>query len=221
MTLRKLKVFKRQVNKSHYFNLKYDSKQRWISYWYQISEVLNTNPKKVLEIGVGNKIVSDYLKKIGIPVTTCDFDASLNPDYVANVLALPFKSNSYDTVLCAEVLEHIPFKFFCTALKEIKRVTKNEIIITLPHFSLTNIYFGLKFIPFLPKKEFAVKVDFPFTHKFTREHYWEIGKKSYSLSCIKGNIKKAGLTIKKNYYLKENPYHHFFILSNKTQLSNF
>lgn len=217
MYLKKNRPLKIQVKKSHYFNLKYDSKKRWISYWYQISEVLNAKPNRVLEVGVGNKVVSDYLKKIGISTITCDFDAALKPDYAGNVLELPFKKDSFDTVLCAEVLEHIPFEDFGKALKELKKVTKNKIILTLPHYSLTNIYFGFKLIPFLPIKELSVKVDFPFKHVFTGEHYWEIGKRSYPLSSILSGIKKVGLTIEKQYYPKENPYHHFFILSKKKE----
>src|SRR3989344_860983 len=133
--------FRVQVPPSHYFNLKYDSKERWVSYWYQIKEVKEQNPKTVLEIGVGNKVVSDYLKKIGLKVTTCDFDKNLKPDVVADVLDLPFKKESFDVVLCAEVLEHLPFGKFSKALKEIHRVTQTSAIITLPHFSLTNLYF--------------------------------------------------------------------------------
>lgn len=204
--------FKKQVPSSHYFNPKYDSKERWISYWYQINEVLITNPSSVLEIGVGNKLVSDYLSKVGIKLTTCDFDKNLKPDFVADVRNLPFKNNKFDTVLCAEVLEHLPFDDFTKALKEIKRVSKKNIVLTLPHFSLTNVYIGAKIIPFIPKKEFTIKIDYPFQHQFTGEHYWEIGKKSFSLAKIKSEIKNSGILIKKSYYPKENPYHHFFVL---------
>ena len=38
--------FKPQVSKEHYFR-GYDTKERVISYWYQINEVIRTNPKKV------------------------------------------------------------------------------------------------------------------------------------------------------------------------------
>ena len=102
--------FKVQVPPNHYFNIEYDSKSRWISYWYQINEVINLKPKSVLEIGVGNKTVSDYLTKIGFRVKTCDLDKSLKPDVVANILNLPFKIDSFDVVLCAEVLKTIYFK---------------------------------------------------------------------------------------------------------------
>ena len=204
--------FSPQVSKNHYFNIKYDSKQRWISYWYQISEVISKNPNKVLEIGVGNKIVSSYLKKNKINVTTCDFDKSLRPDVVGDVTNLPFKNGSFDMVLCAQVLEHLPFFSFRKALREIHRTSKTYALITLPHFSITNLYFGLKLIPFIPKKEFSLKVDLAVKHKFLGEHFWEIGKKGYSLSKTERTIEKAGFKIEKCYYPKENPRHQFFLL---------
>jgi ubiquinone/menaquinone biosynthesis C-methylase UbiE len=201
-----------QVEKSHYFNLCYDSKERWSSYWYQIHEVLKQSPKSVLEIGVGNKTVSDYLQKIGIKVTTCDFDKNLDPDVTASVLDLPFKENSFDVVLCAEVLEHLPFNDFQKALKEILKVTRSKAILTLPHLSLTHIYFGGKFIPYVPKMEVMLKIDYPFTRQFNGEHYWEIGEKRYSLNMIIKTIRNAGFKMQKTYYPSENPRHQFFIL---------
>lgn len=202
-----------QVPKDHYFNLEYDSKPRWVSYWYQIAEIIARNPKSVLEIGIGNGTVSDYLKKLGIKVTTCDFDKSLKPDVVGDIRKLPFSKNSFDLVLCAEVLEHIPFKDFPRALSQIHRVTKESVVIALPHFSLTNIYIGAKIIPFVPKAEFGLKIDLPIKHKFLGEHYWEIGKRGYSLKAVNRTILKTGFTIEKCFYPKENPKHQFFILN--------
>lgn len=211
--MKKVIKSKIQVTQTHYFNLEYDTKVRWISYWYQINEVIRQNPKSVLEIGSGNKTVSDYLKKVGFKVTTCDFDTKLKPDIVANILKLPFKSESFDVVLCAEVLEHLPFTNFVKALREICKVTRNSAIITLPHFSLTNLYLGIKILPFITQKELSFKVDYPFKHKFDGEHYWEIGKRGYPLNRIKREIIKSGFLIQKMYYPKENPRHHFFVLT--------
>lgn len=202
-----------QVPITHYFNLKYDTKNRWISYWHQIEEVVKCKPKNVLEIGVGNKTVSDYLKKIGIDVTTCDFDKNLNSDIIADVRNLPFKEKSFDVVLCAEVLEHIPYQNFSKALKEIYRVTSNSAIITLPHFSLTYFYLGLKLIPYIPKKEVSLLVDYPVKHIFEGEHYWEVGKKGFALQNVASTILESGFIIKRTFYPKEDPRHQFFVLS--------
>lgn len=199
-----------QVKKSHYFNTAYDTKQRWSSYWYQIHEVIAQNPTTVLEIGVGNKTVSDYLKKIGIKVTTCDFDKSLDPDVCASVLQLPFKNGSFDVVLCAEVLEHLPFENFQKALKEIHRVSRSKAVITLPHLSLTHFYFGIKVVPFVSKIEGMLKIDYPLARNFDGEHHWEIGEKWYSLTKIIKEIEKSGFKIQKSFYPQENPRHQFF-----------
>ena len=201
-----------QVSSDHYFNLQYDTKSRWISYWYQISEVIKLQPKSLLEIGIGNKTVSDYLRKIGINVKTCDFDKSLKPDVLADILNLPFKKNSFDVVLCAEVLEHLPFRNFSRALSNIHKVTKHYAVITLPSFSITSLYFGIKLIPFIPKKEISIKVGYPLKHQFLGEHFWEIGKKGYPLSKIQKKIREAGFKIKHYFYPLENPKHNFFIL---------
>lgn len=48
-----------------------------------------------------------------------------------NILNLPFDDNSFDTVICSETLEHI--KDYKLALKELVRIAKNNIILTVPN----------------------------------------------------------------------------------------
>jgi len=188
----------------------YDFKDRWISYWQQIKEVLDLKPKEVLEIGIGNKTVANYLKNQGIEVKTLDINKKLEPDIVASVLNIPLKDNSFDVVLCAEVLEHLPFKQFEKGLSELKRVTNKYLVLSLPHFG-HSIKFSFK-IPLIKEKKFALRVPFPIRHKFNGQHYWEIGKKGYPLLKIKQIIKKY-FKIKKDFIPFENQYHHFFILA--------
>jgi len=192
------------------YGFKYDHKSRWISYWHQIREVLSLKPQSVLEIGIGNKTVSDYLKNQAIEVTTFDIYQRLNPDIVGSVLKMPFRDNSFDVVLCAEVLEHLPFKQFEKGLSELKRVTNKYLVLSLPHFG-HSIKFSFK-IPLIKEKKFALRVPFPIRHKFNGQHYWEIGKKGYPLLKIKQIIKKY-FKIKKDFIPFENQYHHFFILA--------
>lgn len=60
----------------------------------------------------------------------------------ASILKLPFRDESFDTVLCSEVLEHINPKNVSDALKEFHRVLKKEgvLIITVPGFLYGLIY---------------------------------------------------------------------------------
>ncbi len=193
-----------------YFNFDYEDKNRWMSYWHQITEISDFQPESVLIVGKGSGLVSEYLKLSGIKTVTLDIDESLKPDIVASVLDMPFKDNEFDAVLCAQVLEHLPYEDFNRALSEIKRVSRNHVIISLPHFGPA-IRFLFKF-PIFPEIKFMIKVPYPKVHKFKGEHYWEISKRDYSLKKIKKEIEKSGLTITKDYIVFENPLHHFFIL---------
>jgi len=209
------KIFKMkfaiQVKKEHYFQ-GYDTKERWASYWYQINEVLKTKPKKVLEIGIGNKTVANYLKNQGIKVTTVDIDKNLEPDFVGSVTELSkiFKKNSFDTSLCAQVLEHLPFKYFEASLSEINKITKKYFIFSLPYHA---IYLSLSLkIPLFKRKYLVPKMPLFFIkYKKNGLHYWEVGTRNYPLKKIRKSIKKY-FYIEKEYSPPENPGQRFFIL---------
>lgn len=53
---------------------------------------------------------------------------------IADVTSLPYADDSFDTVTAFEVLEHIPD--FRRALREFHRVTRNNIIVTVPNCEL-------------------------------------------------------------------------------------
>jgi 2-polyprenyl-3-methyl-5-hydroxy-6-metoxy-1,4-benzoquinol methylase len=125
--------FKPQVPKSHYSKEGYNNLLRFLSYQHQIELITNLKPKNVLEIGVGNKLVSNQLKSMGLKVTTCDFDPKLKPDFIGDIRNLPFKKNEFDLVVAFEVLEHLPFSDFDKALFEMQRVSKKNCIISLPY----------------------------------------------------------------------------------------
>ncbi len=193
-----------------YFSKKYGDSKRWMSYWRQIEEVLKFNPQSVLIIGKGDGLVSEYLKLRGVKTTALDIDKSLNPDIVASVIDMPFSDNSFDVALCAQVLEHLPYDEFSKALSEIKRVSGIGAVVSLPHFGPA-IKFLVK-VPLFPELKFIFKLPYPVKHRFKGEHYWEIGKRNYSLRIIKNDMKKSGFIIKNDYIVFENPLHHFFIL---------
>ncbi|MDP3003902.1 MAG: class I SAM-dependent methyltransferase [Candidatus Azambacteria bacterium] len=193
-----------------YFSKEYSDSGRWVSYWHQIKEVLELSPKNVLVVGKGNGLVSEYLKSTGIEAVTLDINETLRPDIAASVLKIPFAGEKFDTVLCAQVLEHLPYDDFGRALSEIKRVAKSGAVISLPHFG-PSIRFLLK-IPFLPELRFILKLPYPIKHQFKGEHYWEIGKRGYPTRKIKKDIINSGLIIEKDFIVFENPLHHFFIL---------
>lgn len=173
-----------------------------------------TGGKEILEIGIGNKTVTNYLKERRLEVTTVDTDPNLDPDCVCSVTELTehFDPNSFDVVLCAEVLEHLPFEKFEKSLREIWEVTQKWTVLSLPYagpgFSLS-----LK-LPGISEKNLKLKIPIMKEHEFDGQHYWEIGKKGYSRKKIMEILEKY-FEITRFYYPPENMYHLFFVLKKK------
>jgi Methylase involved in ubiquinone/menaquinone biosynthesis len=199
--------------KNAYVFLKYSYPSRWASYFYQLREVLNLNPESVLEVGVGDRVFGSYLlNNSNVQYKSVDFSEDLHPDIVGSVTKLPVSDESFDLVCAFEVLEHVPFEYFETALKELARVSKKNVVLSLPHFG-PSVQLLLK-IPLLPKIQFAIKIPFAKRHIFNGRHYWEIGKRNYSLSRIVFILEKYFI-VKKQFVPFENQYHHFFVLEKK------
>lgn len=200
----------KQKDKKHYILHNYSNPGRFVSYFYQLDIVLNLNPKSILEIGVGDKIFGEYIKNnTGIEYKSLDIADDLNPDFLGSVLDIPVNGDQFDVVCAFEVLEHLPYEQFETALNELKRVSKKYVLISLPHFG-PPIKFSIK-VPLFPEFKFSIKVPFYREHRFNGEHYWEIGKKGYPLARIKSILSKNFKVIS-DFVPFENQYHHFFIL---------
>jgi predicted SAM-dependent methyltransferase len=195
-----------------YFDKGYDTKERFVSYWHQINEIVKSQPDSVLEIGIGNKFVSNYLKSRHIQVATVDVDTDLEPDIGASILSLPFKARAFDTVTCCEVLEHLPYSNFARCLKEVERIAKRFAVISLPDVT-TNYRIHIE-LPRLKTihKMFQHPFPRPEEHVYDGEHYWEIGKREFPLKKVLSDIDGSGLTITSTYRIYEFPYHRFFIL---------
>jgi len=202
----------KELEKDYYFSEKYVDKDRFVSYFWQNQLVRKLkNIKNILEIGAGNNIVHSILQKQGYSVKTLDINEKLSPDFSGSVCDMHgVPVNTFDIVLCAEVLEHLPFEDFIKSLNEIHRVTKKYAIISLPYWGYT---FGIRFrLPFLGKKTFQYKISGIKNHEFNGQHYWEIGKKGYPVKKIKEQIEKSGFEIKNSFWDLDDPYHYYFVL---------
>lgn len=112
-------------------------------------------PKTVLEAGCGEGFILDRLYKANIGKRLLGIDSSDVAVALAkkershldirkgDVYRLPFKDNSFDLIMCCEVLEHLekPEK----ALAELKRVCAKYVILSVPNepwFRLANLLRG-------------------------------------------------------------------------------
>ncbi len=198
-----------QVDHSFYNFTDYGTEEQFLSYYHQLKLIHQLQPKNMLNIGVGGRIIEKLIPD-EVKVTGFDYDINLKPEVVGDVNLLPFKDNSFELVTCFQVLEHLPFDKFDNLLSELARVTNNKVIISLPY---ANHRFTFRF--FFPIiNDIFIQILIPkfyIKHKFDGLHYWEIGKKGYGLKKVLQHMQKF-FTVENHYTLRDNPYHKFFIL---------
>jgi SAM-dependent methyltransferase len=95
-----------------------------------------------LDVGVGPGALLNYLhgsakfdRAIGIDIRVYSKFQALYPGLdhrLMNVVEMAFEDASIDTVICMEVLEHLPAEDFRRALKELRRVSRGDLLITVP-----------------------------------------------------------------------------------------
>lgn len=203
-----------QVNKDNYEFSKYVPKTRWSSFWHQISEIYKLGPESVLVIGVGDNIIENIIRSQIKIVHTFDIDPELKPDICGSIKDLSSCcTQKYDSIICCQVLEHLPFSNFESCIKQISDTTNKYCILSLPQ----KYYFSFHLvISILWKKKsfFISRIKKNVKHTFDGQHYWEIGAKESSLKDVK-NIVEKYFSIKREYTVQENPYHRFFILGKR------
>jgi ubiquinone/menaquinone biosynthesis C-methylase UbiE len=103
--------------------------------------------KSVLDVGCGLGAYTRAFKKHGKFVVGVDNDKELilqarrknGAIYkVASIYNLPFKSNSFDTVVCSDILEHLEDDL--KGLKEAARVCRKNVIVTVPSSHVPKIF---------------------------------------------------------------------------------
>lgn len=207
--------YDKQVDKDHYSFEQYFFPARWMSYYYQTKEI--TKRKDItlmLDIGPGTTFLKDVLKTLrsNISYKTLDIAKDVRPDYVGGVTNIPLGDATFDLVSAFQVLEHVEYKDVESALLEMKRVSKKYVFISLPQFG-PSLELLFKF-PFIKRIRLAGKISHAPKHVFNGQHYWEIGKKGYSVKKIKKLMQKH-FNIIDEYVPFENQYHRFYIMEKK------
>lgn len=193
----------------HYSARAYDGRLRWMSYFHQVDLALDGEPAQVLEIGAGSGFISRYLRSIGVDVTTVDSDAERAPDRVGDVRALPFADDEYDTVLCAQVLEHLPREDFGAAIAELARVARRRVVLSLPQTGRA-LELTVR-IPPLRRLALVWKLPSPRPFAYDGKHHWELGARNARLRDIRRELREK-FEIEREFLAPENAYHRFYAL---------
>ena len=107
-------------------NFKYNSREEKAKYvWLKYKELLKG---KILDVGADKSYLKNYLPDKN-KYTGIGFGTPIEIDFEKN--KLPYKDNSFDCVLCLDVLEHLDN--IHNVFDELCRVTKKYVITALPN----------------------------------------------------------------------------------------
>lgn len=141
----------------------------------EILKVLGPEGSTLLDIGCQDLTFYNKLKK-KYSVTLADYSPKNKLISKEDVQKLSYKNKSFDIVVCQEVLEHVPNPV--EAIKSLKRVTKRQLVITVPYE------------PYFTFFRFLV---------WEKEHLWAITPKLLELYLGKPRYEKKFFF--KRYYL--------------------
>jgi SAM-dependent methyltransferase len=104
---------------------------------YVTRSLIPDNVRTILDLGCGDGIITNDLIEKGIDVYGIDFSVVAlgfmkGKRSVSDVDRIPFPDQCFDLVLCAEVIEHLPYGVYERTLSEIERVSRQYIIISTP-----------------------------------------------------------------------------------------
>jgi 2-polyprenyl-3-methyl-5-hydroxy-6-metoxy-1,4-benzoquinol methylase len=157
----------------------------------------------ILEIGPGFGLMTAALVNAGHQVATLDaigrdFDFPDVPHIERDLLALTSSEvESYDTILCCETLEHIPWDRVDGVLAALRRDGR-VLIVSVPYEAF-QIYFSLYVNRHAVVERFALK-KLRFLRRFKpveglMHHKWEVGYRGHSLGDWEAKLMGAGWTI--------------------------
>lgn len=200
-----------------YKTLRYNSKERWLSYWHQINALLSKSPKSILVIGKGSGIVENSISIIAsdINITTLDMAPEVCPDVVGDMQHMPFRESCFDSILCCQALEHLPLPEVRGVLKELHRISRGSVIVSVPQ-RRKHLKLAID-APLIGKRTIILKYPFMRKNKSSTPdgsgHFWEINR-GVSYRSVKKALDEFFI-IEKTFLNEMNCTHRFFILRSK------
>src|SRR3989304_7695229 len=106
-----------------------------------ISALIPRQVENILDVGCGNGIFINHLAKQtgrfkrlhGVDRSTTALKYVETEKTIASIDSLPFRDQEFDLVASLEVIEHLPLKMFEVGLRELCRVSREYVLISVPY----------------------------------------------------------------------------------------
>lgn len=218
-------VIDKMVNDKTINKGKFLSKAHAESYLYQMQVIRSLKDvKRILEIGPGEGFCARNLRELGYEYHTLDFEDAHEPTIKADFQS--FDPNTitqrYDLTCAFQVLEHFSYDEFTKHIKTLLEISNKYVFISLPYscrgFSVNLRLQNGQNMRLMRRFDFYIRTNLPnrkYRLEYKKEfpwaiHYWEIGRKGFSLKKVLGDIESCGLKIEKKFH-SPNPYHYFIL----------
>lgn len=103
----------------------------------KLLSLLDPTTINILDVGSGNGLITnklhDRFEVSAMDISEAALQSVICPKVVASITSIPFADNSFATLNCNEVLEHLTDQELTLSLTELKRVAQKHIIIGVPH----------------------------------------------------------------------------------------
>lgn len=100
-------------------------------------KMIPSDVNSVLDVGCGDgrllRELPNRLMAVGVDYAMNSLRRSVKNGIHASADRLPFADASFDLVLCCEMLEHLPDEMFQKTLRELERVARKHILISVPY----------------------------------------------------------------------------------------
>lgn len=113
-----------------------------------LTKYLEGIPKnaKILDAGCGEGVLVEKYREMGYDIRGLDLNYSSEYVTEGNLLNIPFENETFDIVLCLDVIEHLNFEDQVPALREIRRILKKGGMVLLAVPNLAHFASRLSFL---------------------------------------------------------------------------
>lgn len=113
-----------------------------------LTKYLEGIPKnaKILDAGCGEGVLVEKYREMGYDIRGLDLNYSSEYVTKGNLLNIPFENETFDIILCLDVIEHLNIEDQVPALREIRRILKKGGMVLLAVPNLAHFASRLSFL---------------------------------------------------------------------------